>query len=135
MQQLHELGYIHKDLKPDNIVLNLKPLEVRLIDFDVSYTATSTRVGIIEGTPGYQPTRFNWVTGSRDWDYYSFVCMILEAENIPDMFLKVNSESQIKKVANDYCKQVSGCVHIKTLLQGVLLRTDKEKILNSEHIY
>ena len=26
LQELHGLGYVHRDLKPDNIVLNLKPL-------------------------------------------------------------------------------------------------------------
>ena len=28
------MGYIHRDLKPDNIVINLDPLEVSVIDFD-----------------------------------------------------------------------------------------------------
>lgn len=36
LKELHSLGYIHKDLKPENIVLNLDPLEVKLIDFDRS---------------------------------------------------------------------------------------------------
>jgi len=30
---LHGLGYVHRDLKPENIVLNLDPLEVRIIEF------------------------------------------------------------------------------------------------------
>ena len=28
------MGYVHRDLKPENIVLNLNPLEVRIIDFE-----------------------------------------------------------------------------------------------------
>ena len=31
--QLHSLGYNHRDLKPENIVINLDPLEVRIINF------------------------------------------------------------------------------------------------------
>ena len=33
MIQLNSLGYTHRDLKPENIVLNLDPLEVRIVDF------------------------------------------------------------------------------------------------------
>ena len=36
INELHSIGYIHRDLKPVNIVLNLKPLSVRLIDFNRS---------------------------------------------------------------------------------------------------
>jgi serine/threonine protein kinase len=34
------MGYIHRDLKPDNIVLNLEPLAVRIIDFDAAALET-----------------------------------------------------------------------------------------------
>ena len=30
------MGYVHRDLKPDNVVLNLEPLEVKVIDFDAA---------------------------------------------------------------------------------------------------
>jgi serine/threonine protein kinase len=40
VNELHQLGYVHRDLKPDNIVLNLEPLEVRVIDFDASVIDT-----------------------------------------------------------------------------------------------
>ena len=34
LKELHELDYVHRDLKPDNVVLNLRPLQVVLIDFE-----------------------------------------------------------------------------------------------------
>ena len=40
VKQLHHLGYTHRDLRPENIVLNLSPLEVRIIDFTVAYPYT-----------------------------------------------------------------------------------------------
>ena len=36
MKELQVLGYTHRDLKPDNVVLNIDPLEVRIIDFDTA---------------------------------------------------------------------------------------------------
>ncbi len=34
LRELHDLRYVHRDLKPDNIMINLKPLKVVLIDFE-----------------------------------------------------------------------------------------------------
>jgi len=36
VESLHQLGYVHRDLKPDNIVITLRPLKATLIDFDIS---------------------------------------------------------------------------------------------------
>ena len=34
LKELHELGYVHRDMKPENIVLNLQPTVVRIVDFN-----------------------------------------------------------------------------------------------------
>ena len=55
--QLHEIGWVHRDLKPDNIVIQNFPFEVRLIDFNRSVPCSDLRVGTQFGTPGYFPTK------------------------------------------------------------------------------
>ena len=40
LKELHSLGYVHRDIKPDNVVLNLKPFSLKLIDFNRSYLLT-----------------------------------------------------------------------------------------------
>jgi serine/threonine protein kinase len=49
------MGYTHRDLKPENVVINLDPLEVRIIDFDRVRLFTESSKGTALGTPGYFP--------------------------------------------------------------------------------
>ena len=46
-------GYIHCDLKPENIILNSKKKSVLLIDYGLSVSANTT--GVLYGTPWYSP--------------------------------------------------------------------------------
>jgi serine/threonine protein kinase len=49
------MGYIHRDLKPENIVLNLDPLEVRIIDLNQALLDSEATTDWVKGTPGYMP--------------------------------------------------------------------------------
>lgn len=59
------MGFVHRDLKPDNIVLNIeRPLKVALIDFDRALPTLNTCTTGTRGTPGYQPDNAKWMDGS-----------------------------------------------------------------------
>ena len=40
LKELHGLEYVHRDIKPDNVVVNLKPFSLKMIDFNRSYLLT-----------------------------------------------------------------------------------------------
>ena len=57
---MHKVGYVHADLKPENIMLIANPndilmYQVKIIDFGLSTNIKSNISTIIAGTPGYTP--------------------------------------------------------------------------------
>jgi serine/threonine protein kinase len=78
--QLHGLGFSHRDLRPEIIVLNLDPLQVKITDFTASYPSSQKSKGTIRGALGYFPDQSKWLDGSYAWDLYSFGVLVLEAD-------------------------------------------------------
>jgi serine/threonine protein kinase len=94
------LGFVHRDLKPDNIVVNTeRPLQVALIDFDRALPRSNTCHTGTRGTPGYQPNQNKWFDGDVMWDYYALVCTVLECDMPVGKWAKINDEIDIKKAA------------------------------------
>lgn len=84
--QIHQIGYIHKDIKPHNIIINTKTGEIKLIDFGISSRLsreTQTRVApeMMEGTLAYtspeQTGRMNRAIDYRS-DFYSLGVTMFE---------------------------------------------------------
>lgn len=83
---------MHRDLKPDNVMLNLRPLHVVLIDFERA-TLRSQKTGpTVKGTIGYFPIYRELYDGSTRWDVWALAAMILEADMSPGEYRNVQNE-------------------------------------------
>jgi serine/threonine protein kinase len=99
LQELHNLGYVHRDIKPDNIVFNIYPYEVKIIDFNTSFRTSQMSKGTFRGTYGFTPNRELWRDGSTSWDIYSLACVLLCSDMEIKEYYKTNSEREIFAVA------------------------------------
>ena len=90
---------MHRDLKPDNIVLSLRPLKVKIIDFDRSVNMGVETKGTFVGTEGYYPYKPNLEDGSPKWDIWALGAMILEADLEKDKYYNITNERE----AQSFC--------------------------------
>ena len=82
----HQLGLIHRDLKPDNLFLvqGAHGFQVKILDFGLAKTMApseiTTQTGIVVGTPHYMsPEQARGETLDKRTDVYSFAVVIFEA--------------------------------------------------------
>ncbi|MGX6607141.1 serine/threonine protein kinase [Micromonosporaceae bacterium Da 78-11] len=100
LAEAHELGVIHRDLKPDNILLQTEDgrLDTRLTDFGVARilsTPSMTTPNAVVGTPHYMsPESFHGSSVSTAADIYALGVLIYEmvcgrppydSDSIPDL--------------------------------------------------
>jgi len=85
MQYMHDKNVLHRDLKPDNIMLVDKPEPdfVKILDFGLSRivdgnTQGITATGKILGTASYASPEQSWSKADRRSDIYSVACILFE---------------------------------------------------------
>jgi formylglycine-generating enzyme required for sulfatase activity/tRNA A-37 threonylcarbamoyl transferase component Bud32 len=103
LKHVHELGVIHRDLKPDNVFISHSG-QVKLMDFGIAKTQdlSITRTGYTLGTPYYMsPEQVNAKDVSSRADIYAFGILMFElfagvkpfqAESVQEVFLKILNE-------------------------------------------
>jgi serine/threonine protein kinase len=92
------MGYIHRDLKPENIVLNINPLDVRVIDFDRTFIDSTTTLSTVVGTPGYFPEAEAWKDSDKRWDIWALAIIILESDLPKDKYREDISEEETMRL-------------------------------------
>jgi len=104
LQAIHKSGVIHKDIKPQNILVNEKGSSLRIIDFDISTKTkkenfSGDEVLTLAGTLGYlSPEQTGRMNRSLDYrtDYYSLGATFYEAFCIEKVF--VESENKMEMI-------------------------------------
>ncbi len=86
LAEAHARGVVHRDLKPDNIILDASR-RPKLVDFGLAVVATSmaggeqklTRTGFLLGTPGYiSPEQLEGLPGDARSDQFALGVVLVE---------------------------------------------------------
>jgi serine/threonine-protein kinase len=134
LAEAHELGVVHRDLKPDNILLQAEAgrLETRLTDFGVARilnTPSMTTPNAVVGTPHYMsPEAFHSASTSPATDVYALGVLLYEmvtgrppydSDSIPDLMRRhmEGKPARPPGIPEGYWEAIMACMALKPRLR------------------
>jgi len=105
LDHMHHKGWVHKDVKPDNILVN-KATELRLVDFSLSERAAGglskllfkKKMGYVRGTPSYiAPETIRKYRPTPQTDIYSLGIVLFEILTGKTPFIANSTNDLLKR--------------------------------------
>lgn len=119
---MHEGGYVHADIKPNNIMIN-ESLEVKLIDFGQS-CPTGTVKERIQGTPDYiapEQVKRRAITPVTDiYNLGATMYWLLTKQHVPSVMPKSQSQTELTRISSEDRKKCIPPVEINASVPPAL---------------
>jgi len=139
----HELGLVHRDLKPDNVIVAMKRdgREIaKVVDFGIAKAVSDlpkdalTRSGLVIGTPEYMsPEQLLGDPVDARTDIYALGCMLYQMLTGVQPFAGDTREQMIRRRLNELPPHVQAVIpelpkRLDTLIAHMLARAPNERL-------